>query len=160
MSDWTYPGRSNRISLGDVLGTLEGHVLGTSWGPIFAGWVVLWTYEDKKFNTSNVVLSMSSRTLQLLIPTLNVNKNYQIKWYGQGRRRRLLWISFQLVVSLKLFIHMTFAKSLWKSGLAELFRITCSCERLLFVIIDYENFLSLNLHVIRMSLSMIFFSYM
>ena len=26
-------------SLGDVLGALEGNVLGTSWGPIFAGWV-------------------------------------------------------------------------------------------------------------------------
>ena len=25
-------------SLGDVLGRLEGDVLGTSWGPIFAGW--------------------------------------------------------------------------------------------------------------------------
>ena len=25
-------------SLGDVLGMLEGDVLGTSWGPIFAGW--------------------------------------------------------------------------------------------------------------------------
>ena len=25
-------------SLGDVLGTLEGDVLGTSWGPIFASW--------------------------------------------------------------------------------------------------------------------------
>ena len=27
-------------SLGDVMGTLEGDVLGTSWGPIFAGWVI------------------------------------------------------------------------------------------------------------------------
>ena len=26
-------------SLGDFLGTLEGNVLGKSWGPIFAGWV-------------------------------------------------------------------------------------------------------------------------
>ena len=26
-------------SLGDVLGTLEGDILGMSWGPIFAGWV-------------------------------------------------------------------------------------------------------------------------
>ena len=68
---------------------------------------LLWTYEDKKFNTSNVILSMSSRTLQLLIQTLNVNKNYQIKWYGQGRRRRILWISIHLAVLLKLFIHMT-----------------------------------------------------
>ena len=57
---------------------------------------------------------MSSRTPQLLIQTLNVNKNYQIKRYGQGRRRRLLWISFQLTVLLTLFIHMTFAKSLVK----------------------------------------------
>ena len=42
----TSPGRQLRTSrngqigsLGDVLGTLEGHVLGTSWEPIFAGWV-------------------------------------------------------------------------------------------------------------------------
>ena len=26
-------------SLGDVLGTLQGNVLGASWRPIFAGWV-------------------------------------------------------------------------------------------------------------------------
>ena len=30
-------------SLGDVLGRLEGDVVGTSWGPIFAGWVVFQT---------------------------------------------------------------------------------------------------------------------
>ena len=99
---------------------------------------------------------MFSRTLQLLIETLNVNKNDQIKWYGQGRRRRLLWISFQLTVLLKLFIHMTFVKSLWKSELAELFRIPCSCRRSLVVIEGCENFLSLNLYVIRMSLSTVF----
>ena len=40
---------------------------------------LLGTYEDEKFNTSDVILSLSSRTLQLLTPTLNVNKNYQIK---------------------------------------------------------------------------------
>ena len=28
-------------SLGDALGMLEGDVLGTSWGPIFAGWVTI-----------------------------------------------------------------------------------------------------------------------
>ena len=121
---------------------------------------LLWTYEGEKFNTSNVILSMSSRTLKLLIETPNVNKNYQVKWYGQGRRRRILWISFHLVVLLKLFIYMTFAKSLWKCELAELFRIPCSCGRLLVVIIGCEDFLSLNLHVIRMSLSIVFFSYM
>ena len=121
---------------------------------------LLWTYEDENFNTSNVILSMSSRTLQLLIQTLNVNKNYQIKWYGQGRRRRILWISFQLAVLVKLFIHMTFATSLWKSELAELFRIPCSCGSLLVVIIGWDYFLPLNLHVIRMSLSVVFFSYM
>ena len=114
---------------------------------------LVWTYEDEKFNTSNV---MSSKTLQFLIQTLNVNKNYQIKWYNQERRRRLLWISFQLTVLLKLFIHMTFLKSLWKSELAELFRISCSCERSLVVIIGCENFLSLNLYIIRMSLSTVF----
>ena len=26
--------------LGEILGSLEGDVLGTSWGPIFAGWVL------------------------------------------------------------------------------------------------------------------------
>ena len=121
---------------------------------------LLWTYEDEKFNTSNVILSMSSRTLQPLTQTPNVNKNYQIKWYGQGWRRRLLWISFQLAVLLKLFIHITFSKSLRKSELAELFRIPCSFGRLLVVIIGYEDFLSLNLHIKRMSLSIVFFSYM
>ena len=97
---------------------------------------LLWTYGDEKFNTSHVILSMSCRTLQFLIQTLNVNKNYHIKSYGQGRRRRLLWISFQLAVLFKLFIRMRFAKSLWKIELAELFRILCSCGRLLVVIID------------------------
>ena len=29
-------------SLGDVLGMLEGDIIGTSWGPIFAGWVYPW----------------------------------------------------------------------------------------------------------------------
>ena len=95
---------------------------------------------------------MSSRTPQLLIQTLNVNKNYQIKRYGQGRRRRPLWISIQLTVLLTLFIHMTFAKSLWKSELAELFRIPCSCRRSFVVIKGCDSFLSLNLYVIKMSL--------
>ena len=121
---------------------------------------LLWTYEDEKFNTFHVILSMFYRTLQFLIQTLNVNKNYQIKSYGQGRRRRLLWISFQFAVLFELFIHMRFAKSLWKIELAELFRIHCSCGRLLVVIIDCENFLSLNLQVIRTSLSITFFSCM
>ena len=100
---------------------------------------------------------MFSRTLQLLIQILNVDKNYQIKWYGQGRRRRLLWISFQLAVLLKIFIRMTFTRSLWKGGLAELFRIPYFCGRSLVLIIGCENFLSLNLYVIRMYLSIVFF---
>ena len=78
---------------------------------------LLWTNED---------YLLSSRTLQLLIQSLNINKNYQMKWNGQGRRRRLLWFSFQLTILHKLFIHMTFIKSLWKSELAVLFRIPCS----------------------------------
>ena len=80
---------------------------------------------------------MSSRTPQLLIQTLNVNKNYQIKRYGQGRRRRPLWISFQLTVLLTLFIHMTFAKSLVKkwtgrivSNSLFLREVTCCYKRL------------------------------
>ena len=116
---------------------------------------LLWTYKDEKFDTSNFNL-MSSRTLQLLIQTLNVNKNYQIKWYGQGRRKKILWISFQLTVLLKFFIRMVFVKSLWKSELTELFWISCFCGRSLVVIIGCENFLSLNLCVIRMSLSTVF----
>ena len=44
----------------------------------------------------------------------------------------------------------------WKSELAELFRIPCSCGRSLVVIKGCENFLSLNLYVIRMSLSTVF----
>ena len=80
---------------------------------------------------------MSSRTPQLLTQTLNVNKNYQMKRYGQGRRRRLLWISFQLTVLLTLFIHMTFAKSLVKkwtgrivSNSLFLREVTCCYKRL------------------------------
>ena len=97
---------------------------------------LLWTYEDEKFNTFHVILSMFYRTLQFLIQTLNVNKNYQIKSYGQGRRRRLLWISFQLAVLFKLFIHMRFAKSLWKieqavvSNSLFLREVTCCYNRL------------------------------
>ena len=41
-------------SLGDVLGTLEWGVLGTSWGPIFAGWV----------------------NCKFVMPSINVKKNY------------------------------------------------------------------------------------
>ena len=93
-------------------------------------------------------------TLQLLIQTLNVKKNYQIKW--EGRRRRLQWTSFQLAVLLKLFIHMTFTNSLWKSEWAELFQISCCCKRLLIVIIGCGNFLSLNPYVIRISLLTVF----
>ena len=33
----TSPGRSNRIFRG-CPGVLEGDIVGTSWGPIFAGW--------------------------------------------------------------------------------------------------------------------------
>ena len=97
---------------------------------------LLWTYEDKKFNTINVILCPAGLSNSLSFDTNSyVNKNYQIKWYGQGRRRRLLWISFQLTVLLKLFIHRTFVNnSLWKRELAELFRIPCFWERSLVII--------------------------
>ena len=76
---------------------------------------------------------MSSRTPQLLIQTLNVNKNYQIKRYGQGRCRRLLWISFQLTVLFTLFIHMTFVKK-WTGRIVSnsllLREVTCCYKRL------------------------------
>ena len=76
---------------------------------------------------------MSSRTPQLLIQTLNVNKNYQIKRYGQGRRRRLLWISFQVTVLFTLFIHMTFVKK-WTGRIVSnsllLQEVTCCYKRL------------------------------
>ena len=36
--------------LGDVLGTLEGDVLRTSWGPIFAGWEAAIIYLTRKLD--------------------------------------------------------------------------------------------------------------
>ena len=101
-------------------------------------------------------LVSATPALQLLIETLNVKKNYQIKWYGQERRRGIKWISLQFTVLLKLVIHIGFANSLWKNELVELFQITCSCGRSLVVIIGCGNFQSLSLYVIRMSLSTIF----
>ena len=101
-------------------------------------------------------LVSTSPTLQILIKTLNIKKNYQRKWYRQGRHRRLQWISFYLAVLLKLFIHMAFANSLRKSVVTELFQISCFCERSLVVIIGCRNFLSLNPYVIRMSLWTVF----
>ena len=44
----TSPSQSNRIFRGH-LGTLEGDVLGTSWEPIFAGWVVFYLNEIPNF---------------------------------------------------------------------------------------------------------------
>ena len=79
-------------------------------------------------------MSLQLHLCNFLTETLNVNKNYQIKWYGQERHRRL--------VLLKLLIHMVFANSLWKSEQTE--QTGCG------------NFLSLNLYVIRMSLSTAF----
>ena len=99
---------------------------------------------------------MSSRTLQLLIQTLNVNRNYQIKWYGQGRHRRLPWISFQLTVLLSFSLKWRFWRVFEKVNFAELFWIPCSCGSSLVVIIGCESFLSLKLYVIRMSLSTVF----
>ena len=99
---------------------------------------------------------MSSRTLQLLIQTLNVNRNYQIKWYGQGRHRRLPWISFQLTVLLSFSLKWRFWRVFEKVNFPELFWIPCSCGSSLVVIIGCESFLSLNLYVIRMSLSTVF----
>ena len=82
--------------------------------------VQTWSVSFEPMKTNNLtpaVLSYVQQncpTLQLLIQALNVNKNYQIKWYGQGRCRRLPWIYFQLPVLLKLFIHMTSSNSLKK----------------------------------------------
>ena len=82
--------------------------------------VQTWSFSFEPMKTNNLTLAVLSYvqqncpTLQLLIQALNVNKNYQIKWYGQGRCRRLPWISFQLSVLLKLFIHMTSSNSLKK----------------------------------------------
>ena len=78
-------------------------------------------------------LVSTTPTLQLLIETLNVKKNYQIKWYGQERRRGIKWISLQFTVLLKLFIHIAFANSLWKNELVELFQIPFSCRGSLVV---------------------------
>ena len=82
--------------------------------------VQTWSVSFEPMKTNNLTLAVLSYvqqncpTHQLLIQALNVNKNYQIKWYGQGRCRRLPWISFQLSVLLKLFIHMTSSNSLKK----------------------------------------------
>ena len=78
-------------------------------------------------------LVSTTPTLQLLIETLNVKKNYQIKWYGQERRRGTKWVSLQFTVLLKLFIHIAFANSLWKKELVVLFQIPCSCRGSLVV---------------------------
>ena len=100
----------------------------------------MWPVSFEPTKTKNLLLAMLSY-VQRNSPTFNtnsynVNKNYQMKWYGGGRHRRFLWISFQLTALLKLFILMTFVKSLWKSLLAELFRIPFSCGRSLVVIIN------------------------
>ena len=56
------------------------------------------------------------------------------KWFGQGRRRRLLWVSFQLSVLLKLFIHICqeFVKK-WTHRIVSnslfLREVTCSYNR-------------------------------
>ena len=89
---------------------------------------------------------MPSRTLQLLIQTLNANRNYQIKWYGQ--------FSLLFYSSFSFTWHMS--KVCEKRELAKLFRIPCSCGSWLNVIIGCESFLSVNLYVIRMSLSTVF----
>ena len=48
---WGHPRDGQIGSLGDILGTLEASVLGTSWGSIFAGWVVPllsgWRFEEE-----------------------------------------------------------------------------------------------------------------
>ena len=100
----------------------------------------MWPVSFEPTKTKNLLLAMLSY-VQRNSPTFdtnsyNVNKNYQMKWYGGGRHRRFLWISFQLTALLKLFILMTFVKSLWISLLAELFRIPFSCGRSLVVIIN------------------------
>ena len=43
-------------SLGDVLKTLQGDVLDTSWGPVFAGWVVSWLDSKKQLNVNRSFL--------------------------------------------------------------------------------------------------------
>ena len=113
-------------------------------------------YEGFGWRLAMGYLPSTTPTLQILIKTLNIKKNYQIKWYRQGRQSRLQWISFYLTVLLKLFVDMAFANSLRKSVLTELFQISCSCERSLVVIIGCGNFLSLNPYVIRMSLWTVF----
>ena len=60
---------------------------------------------------------MSNRSLQLFkfwYQLFLLTKKHELKWYGQERRRRFLWISFQLAVLLKLFFQMIFVTSLWK----------------------------------------------
>ena len=113
-------------------------------------------FERFEWSLAIAYLTSTTPTLQRLIQTHNAKKNYQIKWYGQGRRRRLQWVSFQLTALLKLFIHMAFANSLWKNELAQLFQISCSYRRSPGVIIGCGTFRLLNPYVIRISLSTVF----
>ena len=39
-SDWDVPKDDQILSLGDILERLEEYIFGTSWEPIFSGWVL------------------------------------------------------------------------------------------------------------------------
>ena len=106
---------------------------------------LLWTYEDEKF-----ILAMLSFVQQnspiFDDDMINDLVKEDVEDFYEFHFSLVFYSSFSF----------TFVKSLWKSELTELFRIPCSCGRSLVVIIGSENFLSLNLYVIRMSLSIVF----
>ena len=68
-------------SLEDVLGTLEGDVLGTSLGPIFAGWATGNVSNDPINNTNNRV-ERNSHT-KYFLPRVNIT-NYNVLIDGRN----------------------------------------------------------------------------
>ena len=92
----------------------------------------LWTFEDEKCNTSNVILCPAE------LPNF---------WY------KLLMLTMSAYCFSHAFHSYDICQEFEKRELAELFQITCPCRRSLVVIKGCENFPSLKLYVIRMSLS-------
>ena len=68
-------------SLEDVLGTLEGDVLGTSLGPIFAGWAT-GNVSNDPINNSNNRVERNSHT-KYFLPRVNIT-NYNVLIDGRN----------------------------------------------------------------------------
>ena len=82
-SDCDVPWTSDRDgqigSLGDVLRTLEGNVLRTSWGPIFGCWVHCPSNRYIKKLQSSINVSKYFHFCCFLLPLLQIN--YQLKYW-------------------------------------------------------------------------------